>query len=138
MALSIAKNKIEAALKEDIYVSGVFVVESKKDGQLYTVGIWPTHIPLILPRVDYVMVKKNFKKFFKMVEESGPVRYDAIMNKLGRYFEDFESDVSGLKILRQENADQIKKEFNALKIEGTVSGFGVKINLDSFVNVRPN
>ena len=131
------KNKIEAALTEDIYVSGVVVVENKKDGQLYTIGFWPNHIPIILPRVDYVMIKQSYKKLFKMKEESGPVRYDAIMNKLGTYFEDFESEVPGLKVLRQHGADMIKNKFNALRVEGTVGGFGTRISLDSFVNIRP-
>jgi hypothetical protein len=129
------KNKIECNLKEDIFVTDIFVVESKRDGQLYTVGMWPTHIPIILPRVDFVMIKKSYKKFFKRFEESGPVHYDTIINKLGTYFEDFENNMPDLKILTQNNADKIKDKFNALKIEGTIAEFG-RVSLDNFVNVR--
>jgi hypothetical protein len=131
------REELQSILKEDIFVAGILVLENKNDGLLHTVCVWPQHIPVILPKVDYVIIKKAYKKFFKEVEESGLVPYDVIVDKLNNSFEVFEHDVPDLKVLRPENADKIKKQFNALKIECSTLDFGNMVEMDKFVNVRP-
>ncbi len=71
---------------EDIFVPGYFVLKSKEDGLLYTACVWPNHIPIILPAVDFVIIQKQYKKLFAKVEESGLVSYDTIINKFGDRF----------------------------------------------------
>jgi len=131
------REKLENTLTEDIFVAGILVLESKKDERLYAFSVWPTHIPIILPKVDYVIIKKKYKKFFNNIEESGLVAYDTIMAELGDSFEKFDHEVPDLKVLRQNNADKISKQFNKLKIECPAVDFGKMIALDKFVNVRP-
>ena len=59
------------------------------------------------------------------------------MAELGNSFKDFEDEVPYLKILRQEDADKIKKRFNSLKIERSADDLGKFIGFDNFVNIRP-
>jgi hypothetical protein len=129
--------ELQNSMTEDIFVPGYFVLKSNENGQLCTACVWPQHIPIILPQVDYLIVQKNYKKLFRKVEESGLVTYGTILNEFGNYFEDFEYDVPGLKVLRQENSDKLQKQFNALKLGKTVDDFGKGMSLDGFVNVRP-
>jgi hypothetical protein len=131
------REKLQNSLTEDLFVAGILVLESDTDGLLYTFCVWPTHIPIILPKVDYVIIKKKYKKFFNNIEESGLVAYDKIMAELGDSFEKFDHEVPDLKVLRQNNADKISKQFNKLKIERPAVDFGKMIALDKFVNVRP-
>jgi hypothetical protein len=133
----VRRETIQNSLNEDIFVAGILVLENEADGNLYTVCVWPQHIPVILPKVDYVVIKKVYKTLFKNVDESGLVSYDTIMNRLSASFENFEYDVPDLKVLRQGNADKIKKQFNNLKIECEAKDFGKMIGMDQFVNSRP-
>jgi len=131
------REELQESLTEDIFVPGYFVLKNKENGQLYTACVWPEHIPIILPPVDYLIVQKKFKRLFKTVEESGLVPYDTIISQFGEYFEDFEYSLPDLKVIRQLNADQIEKKFNALKLGKTVTDFGSGVAFDSFVNVKP-
>ena len=42
-----------------------------------------------------------------------------------------------MRVIKQQNADKIVKEFNKLIIESQVKDFGESISFDSFVNVKP-
>lgn len=130
------RDDLQNKLSEDIFVAGYFMIKSKKDGKLYTGCVWPEHIPIVLPPVDYVIIKKTKKILFKTKEESGLVSYQTIMDKFEKYFESFENEIPNLKVLRQKNADLISKEFNKLTVK-PVKDFGVGVSFDRFVNVRP-
>lgn len=130
------RENLQNNLIEDIFVAGYFMLKSIIDGKLYTGCVWPEHIPIVLPPVDYVIIKKTKKILFKTKEESGLVSYKIIMDKLGKYFEPFENDIPDLKVLRKNNANLISTEFNKLPIV-QVKDFGVGVCFDRFVNVRP-
>ena len=83
------------------------------------------------------LYKKNHKKFFRNVEESGLVSIQQIESKLGKYFQDFECEIPNLRVVYQENADKMQKEFNDLKIEFQVNDFGNLISFDRLVNAKP-
>ncbi len=92
---------------------------------------------MIIPPVDFIIIKKNYRKFFRNVEESGLVSIQQIETKLGKYFEDFECEIPNLKVVYQESADKMQKEFNHLKIESQVNDFGNLISIDRLVNAKP-
>jgi hypothetical protein len=131
------REALENTLTEDIFVPGYFVLKNKEDGQLYTACVWPQHIPIILPPVDYLIIQKKYKKLFKNFEESGLVSYDSIINQFSGQFEEFEFEVPSLKIINQANSDKIAKAFNSLRLGKTVNEFGNGVAFDGFVNVRP-
>lgn len=114
---SFNRNDLQEYLEEDIFVAGYFLLKNKIDNQIYRVCVWPKHIPIILPPVDFVIVQKEYRKLFKKVEESGLVSISQINNKFGNLFEDFEYKSLKMKVIRQNNADKIEKEFNKLTIE---------------------
>jgi hypothetical protein len=131
------RQEFQNGLTEDIFVPGFFVLKSKEDGKLYTACVWPQHISIILPPVDFLIVQKEYKKLFKKVEESGLVPYNTILSKFEDDFEDYEYEIPNLKVFRNTGSDEIKKKFNSLKLGKTVSEFGVSLSFGSFVNVRP-
>lgn len=134
---SFNRNDLQENLEEDIFVPGYFLLKNKNDNQIYRVCVWPKHIPIILPPVDFVIVQKEYRKLFKKVEESGLVSISQINDKFGSFFEDFEYKNLKMKVIRQNNADKIEKEFNKLAIEYEIKDFGESITFDSFVNVKP-
>jgi len=131
------RNQLQENLEEDIFVAGYILLKNHSDGKIYRTCVWPNHIPVIIPPVDFIIIQKNYKKLFRNVEESGLVSIQQIEDKLGKYFEDFEFEIPNLKVVYQNNADKIQREFNDLKIEFQVHDFGNLISFDRFVNVKP-
>ena len=134
---SFLRNELQEILDEDIFVTGYFLIKDKINNQIYRVCVWPMHIPIILPPMDYVIIQKKYKKFFNTVEESGLVSINQINEKFGEFFEDFEYKDLKMRVIRQNNADKIQKEFNKLAIEYQVKEFGEQVSFDSFVNIKP-
>lgn len=134
---SFIRNELQENLEEDIFVPSYFLLKNKIDNQIYRVCVWPKHIPIILPPVDFVIVQKEYRKFFKKVEESGLVSIKQINEKFGNYFENFDYKNLKMRVINQQNADKIEKEFNKLILESQVKDFGESISFDSFVNVKP-
>ncbi|CAF2216564.1 unnamed protein product [Rotaria magnacalcarata] len=134
---SFVRNHLQENLEEDIFVPGYFLLKNKKDNQIYRVCVWPKHIPIILPPIDYVIIKKEYRKLFKKVEESGLVSIKQINEKFENYFEEFNFDNLKMRVIRQHNADKIGNEFNKIIIESQVKDFGESVSFDSFVNMKP-
>jgi hypothetical protein len=131
------REELQNNLTEDLFVPGFFVLKSKEDGQLYTACVWPQHISIILPPVDFLIVQKEHRKLFKTVKESGLVTYSTVLSEFADHFEDYIHEIQNLKVFRNTDSDQIKKKFNALKLGKTASEFGNGVSFDNFVNVRP-
>lgn len=131
------RNQLQDNLNEDIFVAGYILLKNINDGKIYRTCVWPNHIPVIIPPVDFIIIQKNYKKFFRNVEESGLVSIQQIESKLGKYFQDFECEIPNLKVVYQESADKMQKEFNDLKIESQVNDFGNLVSFDRLVNVKP-
>jgi hypothetical protein len=131
-------SEMEQEMKEDIFIPRFFVVENHEDYQLYTACVWTNNLPIVLPKVDYVIIRKKYTKFFKSIEEDGFVAYETVIKELGNFFDDFDYlSIPDLKILRQQNADRMANKFNSLKIFKSIEDFGVSVGKDGFVNVRP-
>ncbi len=128
-------DKIKNDIKEDIYIPNPFVLQNQESKELFTAIAWVQSIPLVLPKVDYIIILKKYKKLFKNVEEIGMVKYQDILEKFTSEFEVYDSD-NKLLILRQSNADRIKKDFNAFPIWRSHKDFGSQIRFDGFVNRR--
>ncbi|KOH45625.1 hypothetical protein [Sunxiuqinia dokdonensis] len=126
-------DKIEKEIKEDIYVPNAFVIQNKDTQDLFTFIVWSESIPLILPRVDFVIILKKYKKLFKQIEEIGMVKYQDILDKFASEFEVYDSK-NELLLLRQNNADTIKKDFNKFPIWKSHKEFGPQVSLGGFVN----
>ncbi len=126
-------DKLEGEIKEDIYVPNPLVLQNQESKELFTAIAWTQSIPLILPKVDFVIILKKYKRLFKNVEEIGMVKYQDILEKFASEFEVYDSE-SKLLILRQSNADRIKKKFNAFPIWKSHKDFGPQVGFDGFVN----
>lgn len=131
------REDLQNSVTEDIFVAGYFLIKRKSDGKLYSFCVWPSHIPIIFPPVDFVIIQKEYKRLFKTVKESGLVSFETIANEFGKYIENVECEIPNLKAIRPHNAEKIAKEFNSLKIEFDTKKFGDFVSFDRFVNVKP-
>jgi len=124
------KNELQEKLTEKYFVPNIFYVNKNGTVNVETLCVWPEHIPFVLPKVDFVLIQKRVRKFFRTKEESGLVRYETIIEKLGEYFEN-ENDY---KIVHPKNEKNIKSIFNSLEIYTTIEKYGKGISVDKIVN----
>ncbi|WP_282048658.1 hypothetical protein [Maribacter aquivivus] len=123
-------------MKEDIYIPNLFMIMDKKTKKIFSCVVWTQSIPMILPEVDLVILNKNYKRFFKKIEEVGIVKYEDIISKFSNEFSKYENNGIDCLILKQKEADSIKKQFNSFPIWKLYKEFGPQIGLDCFVNHR--
>jgi hypothetical protein len=127
--------RLENEIKDDIYIPNAFVIKNKDTKELYTYIAWSQSIPLVLPKVDFIIILKKYKKLFRTIKEIGIVRYQDILDRFVSDFEVFDAE-NGLLLLKQINADKIKNDFNAFPLWKSHKDFGPQIALDGFVNNR--
>ena len=125
--------QLEEQIKDDIYIPNAFIIQNRETKELFSYIVWNSSIPLILPRVDFVILIKKYKKLFQNVEEIGIAKYQDILDKFTANFEIFDSQ-NKLLIPNQMNADKIRKDFNSFPIWRSPKTFGPQIGLDNFVN----
>jgi hypothetical protein len=125
------------SITEDIYVPDIFILDQNTNHQLCTAITWTSHIPTILPEVDFILMRKEYTRFFKKVTENGIIAYSEVIRQLKHYFEDFNHEVPHLKVLHQANADRMAKAFNALPMSKDMNLVGKLVKLDGFVDVKP-
>jgi len=125
---------LENEMDDDIYIPNLFMIMNQKTKDVFSYVVWSQSIPLILPKVDFVILVKNYKKLFKKIEEIGIVKYEDIVSKFSNEFEKFDNKKADCLLLSQKSADRIKKEFNSFPIWQSHKEFGPQIGLDNFVN----
>ncbi|AXP80976.1 hypothetical protein CJ739_1891 [Mariniflexile rhizosphaerae] len=126
------KNELQEKLTEEYFVPNIFYLNKNGTENVETLCVWPEHIPFVLPKVDFVLIQKRIKKLFRTKEESGLVKYETIIEKLGEYFEN-ENDY---KIIHPKNEEKIKPIFNSLEIFTTIEKYGKGISVDKIVNYK--
>ena len=126
------KETLQDHLGEDYFVPRIFYIKGKKSNTVETMCVWPNHIPFVLPKVDYVNIKRTVKKLFRTKEEVGLVRMRDIMEGFGNQF----SDEKSYFILHPNEAYQLEKEFNNLPIETTIEKFGGGIEIEKVSNSK--
>ena len=114
------------------FVPGIFYVKRRDTGKVVTLAVWAEHIAFVLPEVDYILVQKKIKKFFKSKKEDGLVEYKDLISQLGQFFEKKET----YKIIHPENSVKSSQIFNNLQLIGSFGEFGKGITVDKIVNVK--
>lgn len=68
-------------LDEDIFVAGIFYIKLPNTNIVHTMSIWGPCIPVILPKTDLVMIKKEMKNQDKITVDLGLAEFDKILNQ---------------------------------------------------------
>lgn len=131
------RDELQAKLGSEVFACGCFFIKDNENGNILTAAVWTEHIPVVLPRVDLVIVQKRYKKMFKHIDVSGLVKYSQIIGAFGNQFKNLEHPVPHLKIINQKDADSIEKEFNNLEIWKKIEEFGTGVSKSDIVNVKP-
>lgn len=128
-------NKMELQLKlgDEYFVPRILVLQTLADKCIITLAVWPTHLPILIPDVDYFLIIKKYKKLFKEVEESGLISAETFYT----IFSNFITDFGDNKIISPTDDNKLQKQFNSVKFETTIEGFAKRLDFEKMVNVIP-
>lgn len=126
--------ELQDKLGEMAFVPGIYYFKEHKTGLISTLCVWSEHIPIIIPEVDYFIIRKKIKKLFGKKESSGLVSYETIKNS----FSDFITNEDGFDLISPSNSLKIAKLFNELEYYCDLKDFGEGMTVDKIVNYKPD
>jgi hypothetical protein len=129
------RHKLQEKLGNDYFVPKIFFFKIKQNSEPFTLTIWTEHIPIVLPNTDYILLTRQYKKFFRTVKDTVLISRVKLLNIFGDYF--YEFDYPNCKIIHQDKADIIKDKFNSVKAEKELDEFAERIAMENLYNAKP-
>lgn len=129
------RQRIQQKLGEGYFVPKIIFLKTKYKNEAITLTIWTEHIPIVLPTTDYILLTREFKKFFRTVKDTVLVSRTTFINVFGNYFDNF--DFPNCKIIHSENAEKLKDKFNSIKAEKELSNFAERLGMEYLYNAKP-
>ncbi len=130
------RQNLQQKIGEEYFVPKIFFFKKKQTNEPFTLTIWAEHIPIILPTTDYILLTREYKKFFRIVKDTALVSRTTLLNVFGNYFDNF--DFPNCKIIHQDKADQVKDKFNAIKTEKEFDKFAERLGMENLYNTKPD
>lgn len=129
------RKNIQEEIGDDYFVSRIFFCKTFKDNEIVTLSTWTQHIPNILPKTDYYLLIREYKKLFKKVKDNVLISHQTLVDKFGNYFEDYL--IKDCKIIHPEQASEVESIFNDLKSDMKFEKYMERIGLESLYNAKP-
>jgi len=123
---------LQYILGEEYFVPGIYYIKPFDSEEIKTLCVWPEHIPVALPEVDYVLIQKKIKKLFKEKTEEGIIAYSELKSRLGQYFTQGKSYM----LLDPDAASNIGRDYNKLPLMGGISEFGEGFPVERITNAQ--
>jgi hypothetical protein len=130
------RQDLQQKLGEGYFVPKIFFFKTKHTNEPVTLTIWTEHIPIVLPTTDYVLLTRQYKKFFRTVRDTALVSRTTLLNVVGNYFDNFE--FPNCKIIHQDKANQVKDKFNSIKAEKKLGKFAERLRMENLYNAKPD
>lgn len=129
------RQSIQEKLGEQYFVPKIFFFKTKQDNKPFTLTIWTEHIPIVLPTTDYILLTRNYKKFFRTIKDTALVSRQTLLDNFGSEFESF--DFPNCKIIHQQKAEKLKDKFNTIKADKELEKFAERLGMENLYNARP-
>lgn len=128
------RQHLQQKLGEGYFVPKVFFFKTKQTNEPFTLTIWTEHIPIVLPPTDYILLTRQYKKFFRTVKDTALISRNTLLNVFGNYFDVF--DLPNCKIIHQEKADKVRDQFNSIKAEKELDDFAERLGMENLYNAK--
>lgn len=125
--------QVQDALGEEFFVPRIVVLQTLVDKRVITLSIWPEHLPLLVPQVDYFLLVKKYEVLSKEIEETGLISTSSFQAHFGKFI----SNSKYGKIIAPTEANSLTKLFNSIEFDAMLSGFAEKLPFEKMVNVVP-
>jgi len=129
------RQKLQQKLGDGYFVPKIFFFKTKQNNKPFTLTTWTEHIPIVLPASDYVLLTRQYKKFFRKVKDTVLVSRTTLLDTFGDYFENF--DFPNCKIIHQDKTDLVKDKFNSIKTGIELVEFADRVAMENLYNAKP-
>ncbi|MBS1666612.1 MAG: hypothetical protein JST58_04475 [Bacteroidetes bacterium] len=129
------RQKLQEEIGVNYFVSRVFFCKTFRDNKIVTLSTWTQHIPNILPKADYYLLSREYKKLFKTVKDTVLINRQTLLDKFGDYFEDY--PYQECKIIHPDKAAKVESIFNGLKSEVKFEKFMERVGMEYLYNAKP-
>lgn len=129
------RQSIQEKLGEQYFVPKIFFFKTKQDNKPFTLTIWTEHIPIVLPTTDYILLTRNYKKFFRTIKDTALVSRQSLLENFGSELESF--DFPNCKIIHQQKAEKLKDKFNSIKADEVLEKFAERLGMENIYNAKP-
>jgi hypothetical protein len=126
---------LQEKLGEKYFVPKIYFFKTKQDKKPFTLTIWAKHTPIVLPTTDYILLTRQYKKFFTTINDTVLVSRTTFLDNFGKDFDNY--DFPDCKIIHQSKAEKLKDKFNSIKAEQELEKFADRLGIENLVNVRP-
>jgi hypothetical protein len=129
------RKKLQEKLGKGYFVPKIYFFKTKQTNEPFTLTIWTEHIPIVLPKTDYILLTRQYKKFFRTVKDTVLISRAVLLDNFESEFENF--DFSNCKIIHQNRAVKLKDKFNSIKVERELEKFAERIGMENLYNAKP-
>jgi len=129
------RKRLQEKVGYEYFVSKIFFFREMQTNKVVTLSMWAEHIPNILPKTDYYLLGREYKKLFRTVKDEVLLTDEAFKQQFGTYFEPFEGEEA--YIIHPDTASKIGKVFNSVTSTLSTGKDIQRIAADSIVNVEP-
>ncbi len=126
---------IQEKLGEQYFVPKIYFFKTKQSNEPFTLTIWTEHIPIVLPTTDYILLTRQYKKFFRTINDAVLISRSELLDNFGNEFENF--DFPNCKIIHQNKADKLKDKFNSIKADKKLETFADRLGMENLYNAKP-
>jgi hypothetical protein len=125
--------ELQAVLGDEYFIPKVFVLQTLIDKRIITFCVWPNHLPIIVPKVDYFFLGREYEEDSKVIEESGLISWKTFRKNFESYISSFDTR----KIIYPKDAEELADSFNTVEFEHQLKEFADRLPFEKMVNVIP-
>lgn len=127
------KAELQADLGDEYFIPKIFILQTIVEKRIITFCVWPNHLPIIVPKVDYFFISRAREENTEIIEESGLISSQTFRKNFASYVSDFGMN----KIIYSADAERLASVFNKIEFEHQFNGFAEKLPFEKIVNVIP-
>ena len=129
------RQQLQDEIGDEYFVSRIFFAKTFRNNQIVTLSTWSQHIPNILPKADYYLLTREYKKLFKTVKDSVLISWQTLIDNFGDYLENYTT--KDCKIIHPKNASKVKDIFNGLKSDIKFGEYMERVGMENLYNAKP-
>jgi hypothetical protein len=132
------RQALQQKIGDDFFVSRIFFCRTSGDNKIVTLSVWAEHIPDILPKTDYYLLTREYRKRLKTIKDNVLISRNTFIEQFGKYFDNYSyEDYMDLLIINPDNALKVEAIFNSLQSDLVFGDFIERINMESLYNSKP-
>lgn len=130
------RKQLQAEFAETCFIPKIFFYKTKVNNNVITIATWAYSDPNIFPPVDYFLLGRQRKRWFKTITETVVISHDTLIKEFGPWLEEF--SFKDCKIIRPRNASLAKQKFNSIHSQINWPAFAERLSMDKLYNAKPD